>query len=319
MLKMDSPLFLCVCRRRTEPMMKRSQADAQTYNEVVEAPEIVKINLSRIKVACFCAVVFEIVNILNPAFWRQPVLWSGALYFILTSVMFLLYICVYKRGKEYKNPERLYLIYWISFSIGMFPFLVRDAQLYALPLNCVLLGGIMICAPLFAPRSLTIVYSVVTAVNLLAAFYVGDVPRFYYLQLLMINICGYFMARKLHANYFRLVSQQKQHYEALLQSQQDKRALEIDLEKERIINSEKSKFLSQMSHDLRTPLNAIIGSTRLALGEEPLSVNVRKYLSEIDRSSGYLLALVSDVLDMARIDGGKMVLHPEPYVLPSQG
>ena len=70
----------------------------------------------------------------------------------------------------------------------------------------------------------------------------------------------------------------------------------------------KSIFLSNMSHDIRTPLNAVTSYTSLALQEENIPENVRKYLENIDLSSKRLLSLINDILDMSRIESGKLEL-----------
>lgn len=77
-------------------------------------------------------------------------------------------------------------------------------------------------------------------------------------------------------------------------------------------NTAKSEFLSNMSHDMRTPMNAIIGLSGLGLDTE-ISPEARNYFSSIRESGVYLLALINDVLDMSRIESGKLMLHPEPY------
>ncbi len=73
----------------------------------------------------------------------------------------------------------------------------------------------------------------------------------------------------------------------------------------------KSQFLFNMSHDIRTPMNAIIGYTNLAMKEESLPV-VRSYLTKIGASSDHLLALINDVLEMSRIESGKLELEYAP-------
>lgn len=73
-------------------------------------------------------------------------------------------------------------------------------------------------------------------------------------------------------------------------------------------NRAKSTFLSNMSHDIRTPMNAIIGYTNLAIKEDDLA-RVKEYLGKIEASSQHLLALINDVLDMSRIESGKMELE----------
>ena len=72
----------------------------------------------------------------------------------------------------------------------------------------------------------------------------------------------------------------------------------------------KSEFLSSMSHDIRTPMNAIVGYTHIALREGTSLEETREYLNKIDASSRHLLALINDVLDMSRIESGKMELDP---------
>ena len=75
-------------------------------------------------------------------------------------------------------------------------------------------------------------------------------------------------------------------------------------------NKAKSTFLSNMSHDIRTPMNAIVGYTTLAKKEKD-PAKVADYMNKIEASSHHLLALINDVLDMGRIESGKMELEPE--------
>ncbi|MBP3884707.1 MAG: amino acid permease [Olsenella sp.] len=72
----------------------------------------------------------------------------------------------------------------------------------------------------------------------------------------------------------------------------------------------KTVFLSNMSHDIRTPMNAIIGYTNIAKREGLSLEEVRGYLDKIDSSSKHLLALINDVLEMSRIESGKIDLDP---------
>ena len=71
----------------------------------------------------------------------------------------------------------------------------------------------------------------------------------------------------------------------------------------------KSTFLSNMSHDIRTPMNAIIGFTTLALSNIDDTQRVRDYLGKILSSSNHLLSLINDILDMSRIESGKIHLE----------
>ena len=85
--------------------------------------------------------------------------------------------------------------------------------------------------------------------------------------------------------------------------------LEQALDAARQASEAKSNFLSRMSHEIRTPMNAIIGLTSLALGRVQDQGYVRQNLEKIDSSAHFLLALINDILDIARIERGKMQLN----------
>ena len=78
-------------------------------------------------------------------------------------------------------------------------------------------------------------------------------------------------------------------------------------------NKAKTSFLSNMSHEIRTPMNAIIGLDSLALRREDLAQDTREYLEKIGGSARHLLGLINDILDMSRIESGKMVLRNEIF------
>ena len=76
-------------------------------------------------------------------------------------------------------------------------------------------------------------------------------------------------------------------------------------------NRAKTAFLSSMSHDIRTPMNAIIGYTNIALDRIEDTELVRNSLNKISASGQYLLSLINDVLDMSKIESGKLQLHED--------
>ena len=80
-------------------------------------------------------------------------------------------------------------------------------------------------------------------------------------------------------------------------------------------NLAKQEFLSSMSHDIRTPMNAIVGMTALALDNTDNPEQVRDYLGKIALSSKHLLGLINDVLDISKIESGKMLLNLETVPL----
>lgn len=81
-------------------------------------------------------------------------------------------------------------------------------------------------------------------------------------------------------------------------------------------NRAKTEFLSNMSHDIRTPMNAIIGLTAIAGANIDSQVKVVECLGKITKSSRHLLGLINEVLDMARIESGKITLAEEDFSLP---
>ncbi len=86
-------------------------------------------------------------------------------------------------------------------------------------------------------------------------------------------------------------------------------ALEEAVNAAQSANKAKSTFLSNMSHDIRTPMNAIIGFTTLASANTGNEEKMKEYLSKILSSSNHLLSLINDVLDMSRIESGKIHLE----------
>ena len=86
----------------------------------------------------------------------------------------------------------------------------------------------------------------------------------------------------------------------------------IEKEKAEAANKAKSVFLNNMSHDIRTPMNAIVGFTILAIKHLDNRDRVNDYLAKIKQSSDHLLLLINDVLDMSRIESGKMNLSKKP-------
>ena len=100
---------------------------------------------------------------------------------------------------------------------------------------------------------------------------------------------------------------------SIRQAQQEQnRLLGEALEQAKASNAAKTAFLSNMSHDIRTPMNAIIGFTNLALQSVHDADRTEEYLQKIQTSSNHLLSLINDVLEMSRIESGKMELENGP-------
>ena len=86
-----------------------------------------------------------------------------------------------------------------------------------------------------------------------------------------------------------------------------------ELNKAEAGNRAKSEFLSRMSHEIRTPMNAIVGLTELTESVDGLPGKARAYMDKLKSSSHYLLSLINDILDMSRIENGKMEIAREPF------
>ena len=92
-------------------------------------------------------------------------------------------------------------------------------------------------------------------------------------------------------------------------------ALEQALAEAQAANQAKSRFLSNMSHDIRTPMNAIVGMTAIGLAHIDEKARVHDCLGKIQTASAHLMSLVNDVLDMSRIDSGRITLSEEAFSL----
>src|SRR5205814_6416448 len=92
--------------------------------------------------------------------------------------------------------------------------------------------------------------------------------------------------------------------------------LQVAKERDEAANEGKSRFLANMSHELRTPLNAVLGYAQILLRDANLTELQRQGLGTIQHSGEHLLALIDDVLDLAKVDAGKFDLCPDAVPLP---
>jgi len=107
-----------------------------------------------------------------------------------------------------------------------------------------------------------------------------------------------------------------EHALSLAQEQIFRQELLVEKEKAEQANKAKSDFLSSMSHELRTPLNAIIGFSQIVQMSETLDDEEMDSVNEIEKAGHHLLSLVNQILDLAKIEAGKMSLSLEQVDLP---
>ena len=110
--------------------------------------------------------------------------------------------------------------------------------------------------------------------------------------------------------FFSLIKMQRSSQMVKLEQETNKELNQLRLVAESA-NAAKSTFLNNMSHDIRTPMNAIIGFTNIALKHSP-TPEIKSCLDKISDSSEHLLALINDVLDISRIESGKIKYAPTP-------
>ena len=98
-----------------------------------------------------------------------------------------------------------------------------------------------------------------------------------------------------------------------LELAQNREALQAALASAEHANRAKTAFLSNVSHEIRTPMNAIIGLNNIAMNDPSASDKVKEYLTKIGVSSQHLLAIINDILDMSRIESGRMTIKKEEF------
>ena len=127
--------------------------------------------------------------------------------------------------------------------------------------------------------------------------------------LLPFYAMGYLLGTCLLHSY--VVEDEKEEYRVKLE--ENRKALQEALADAEHANKAKTAFLSNMSHEIRTPMNAIIGLNNIAMNDPAASDKVKVYLEKIGDSAEHLLEIINEILDMSRIESGRMTIKNEEF------
>lgn len=133
--------------------------------------------------------------------------------------------------------------------------------------------------------------------------------RYHWISTQIINVDNPYSNDKLAILISRRTDEQR--YE----EEQQRQALQTALDNANAANKAKGQFLSNMSHDIRTPMNAIIGMSAIASAHLDDRERIMECLGKINLSGKHLLSLINDILDMSKIESGKLSLRKEPFNL----
>ena len=253
-----------------------------------------------------CEIAVIIINFFIPVlFWfdetgayhagpaRYATLAVQILLFLLTSV-YTLYITSRSEGKVKRRNRTIGL-----FGIAM-----------------ILLLGIQVFFPLLPLYAMG--YMLGTC--LLHSFVVEDEKEDYRRELENAVEREQEKKKELEEAIEREQQQKKELEKAVAREQQQKKelaenreALKDALSAAEHANKAKTAFLSNMSHEIRTPMNAIIGLNNIALNEPTVSGEVKEYLEKIGDSARHLLGIINDILDMSRIESGRLTIRSEEF------
>jgi signal transduction histidine kinase/DNA-binding response OmpR family regulator len=258
-------------------------------------------------------VVIAIMGLSTDAFRRHPrLMWSAAA-LILSGVLFRGALVVVKGVSHSRNPERWWML--IAISVGI------------LSGTCGCLHAVLLA--LYGFESWPFAVSMIWIAGLATGGSIVFIPymRLVWMHVLLMEAPVSLVSLGLggvHGTTFALtvalfvvflISQARRLHTAYWKAMVD-RELEGERRRElEELSQAKSQFLANMSHEIRTPLNGIIGFTGLLLDDRTLTLDQREAIETVRTSGDVLLLLINDILDLSKIEAGKMQIEKSPFDL----
>ena len=206
--------------------------------------------------------------------------------------------------------------------IMSFSFAVRhdDSTLYAIldkVINLVPASSVNASLAAYSYTEQTVTFSSFVRQNMIPVLTVIGIVFALILLLLLRSIRSADEARKAMQQIAALSEEQKNQLEEISKLNavlsENQQQLKAALEAAESASRAKTSFLSNMSHEIRTPMNAIIGLDNIALNDPDLTPHTKEQLEKIGSSAKHLLGIINDILDMSRIESGRMELKDEEF------